>query len=249
MFRLDQETSPHIIRMNKSLFFHQTNTMLVSPKNVIIGNVYDVPTIETSDKQEIPVLLPAHSDSHENCLDDAPLHYHIDLRFCDPIENINAWYAKDAQKIYYKQFVAIRQRFCSIEKTGGFFFVNRWYNRKRPNKLVNGNCPHKGLAIVNNCGTCPGHGLIWEPDGTLKKIQLPFYLELANNGIHETNNPQGLLRDTECLIHLRDNFVSDGIIIMVDALGNRYGQLTQKIKPGLYKAGNCLTISAAHLCS
>jgi len=223
-----------------------------SPVNVVVGEYYQVPCIRSWPSQKIvPVLLPAHTDETEFCLQAAPPHYHIDFRFTHPsCHPFNAYWQYDLEP-FYQEMKAIDHYVQSFEVVGesAFFFWNRWYRRYADKKLVNGRCPHKGVQVVNACGTCPAHGLLWNmTSGGLVEFKLPFFLEVANKQKPHPDNVRGQVFDEGCKIEFSKPYDSDGSVIMVDSDGKRFGKTWQKIAPRYYRPGDMLRINTQDLC-
>ena len=225
-------------------------TKLKSPTKVKIGQFYDVPTVKTYFGEIFPILLPAHVDGKDNCIEDVSMHYHIDFRFHE-VGKISVVLNKFCFSPFLHKFKAISNHTNSVLKGQHlFFFVNRWYYRKRNTKLKANLCPHQGLPVVNKCGTCPGHGLVWNLKTLdLSDFQLPFYLELANSGKHLPDNPRGAIINDKCEICLEKDFLSDGSVTMTDALGRIYNKnWVQKIAAGMYYAGSKITFTTDKIC-
>ena len=228
-----------------------------SPIDVIVGEYYEVPCVESNGK-EIPVLLPSHDDGRHDCFLDVVKHFHIDHRFANELE----WKDYDGKtipliqdfgnKVYFKKFKALRSYFdsVSISNESVFFFINRWYRNNKGIKAKNRICPHKGTKIVNNCGTCPAHGLKWNLETEELDFVPPFYLELANNQISSPLNSRGVITDKDqCDIIVKESFEFDGTVIMVDSSGKRYGKMFQKIYNGYLKKGDTITFDSDKICS
>jgi hypothetical protein len=225
--------------------------MFESPVDVEKGKIYSVPCVKGG-IYVFPVVLPSHSDGGDFCLDKLEEHYHIDFRFIEK-HPYNALSKASCSSVFLEDRKAIREKFDSIEalNTSSFFFVNRWYRRFGHLKLVDRKCPHKGLVIINACGKCPGHGLIWDlKQETLSEFCLPFFLEMANDESHSSDNPKGeITHDDKCVIKLEKRFDHNGVIIMVDSNGKRYGTMKQTLKSMSYKVGDTLTFETESLCS
>ena len=225
---------------------------MLSPVDVQVGQYYDVPCVTNEWNKEIPVLLPYHTDGKEDCLTEVPEHFHIDFRFCSFYEfGSPAWEAKLCSVPFLKQKKAIASYVNSFTISGesAFFFWSNWHKKFNNSKLKEGRCPHKNVQVVNACGTCPAHGLQWNLETKkLADFKLPFYLELANNQIPNPNNPRGEVLEDSCTILIEQEFNHDGCVIMVDSLGNRYGQAFQKIDVIKHKPGNSVFFDAKKLC-
>lgn len=223
--------------------------------DVEVGCVYDVPTVMhliTGDY--IPILLPAHIDGKDFCFNsDNILHYHIDVRFMQNNYDVQSYRSDYCSPVFYSKFKAICSNFdpTKISSFSAFFFVNRWYRKYKDKKIYNKKCLHQGLPLINSCGTCPGHGLIWNLENKeLKHFDLPFFLELANNEIHLDENPKGQITDNEkCKIIINKSFYHDGTVIMVDTNGNRYGNMKQMLSPKDYKSGEILIFHTHEICT
>jgi hypothetical protein len=223
-----------------------------SPVDVVKGNSYHVPCVTNLlTNITVPVLLPHHIDGKEFCLNGEEDHYHVDCRFIQA--TAAALRFSCCSPVRSELLIAIRNNFDSISFFGesAFFFINRWYRKHGDKKLVNRTCLHQGIKVVNSCGTCPGHGLIWDLNSkNLSNFNLPFYLEMANNEVHLDDNPKGeITHDDKCVILLEKDFNHDGNIIMVDSNGKRYGKMKQKVLPRYYKLKDSITFQTQNLCA
>lgn len=229
---------------------------MLSPSNVVAGRPYDVPCVKVLSGHVIPILLPSHTDGMDHCLTPVPEHYHIDFRFCEAgdfgIRTINAWRADECSEPFFKKMKAIRKAMNSLDIVGesAFFFVNRWYLRHKHLRANDGRCPHRGVQLVNSCGTCPAHGLQWNlRTGALASYKLPFFLELANGERQHPNNPRGEIKNDSCQIRVTRHFESDGTVIMVDSRMKRYGKMMQRTIPRYLMPEDEINFHTEKLCS
>lgn len=227
--------------------------MFKSPVDVDLDNEYEVPCVKNlHTEQIIPILLPSHKDGNEWCFHEVPEHYHIDFRFYNNFSFEGAGLVKSGcSEVFYKRFKVVRESFDSLSFKGesAFFFIDRWYRKRGNDTLVDNQCSHRGLQVVNKCGTCPGHGLIWDKStGRLKEVELPFFLELANGEIVHKDNPRGVIISDSCEIRIFSPFDHDGTIIMVDATGERYGLAKQSIAPRSYRGDESVVFDVKSLC-
>lgn len=234
------------------------STMIKSPVRVVPGKYYNVPHVcnKSTLGELTPILLPAHIDGKENCLNETPLHYHVDFRFIELDQSkTNACFAELCSKPFLKKALAIRSFTESIShiKNSAFFFINRWYKNHLNRKLADDNrCLHQGLQLVNPCGICPGHGLTWDlKTKKLAKFEIPFYLELSNDEIPNPKNPRGIMKDGFCQVTVNTvhPFVSNGTVIMVDSKGKRVGKQFQKIEPMTLRNGYAIMFTGENLCT
>ena len=123
-----------------------------SPIDVIVGNYYDVPTINAFGINEVPVLLPAHTDTDEFCLFNAAMHYHIDFRFIelDQVNGYNGHFSHGHELKLHKMKALKTFTESMIEvKQSSFFFINRWYRKYSKLTLAaNRICPHNNTKVV-----------------------------------------------------------------------------------------------------
>lgn len=226
--------------------------MLLSPINVQVGQEYFVPCVTNEFHREMPILLPQHTDGKDECLLEVPEHFHIDFRFCTFNEfGYPVWDVKCCSLPFLRKRKAIAANLDSLAIVGesAFFFWNNWYKEKANLKLKNGRCPHRNVQVVNACGTCPAHGLQWNLETEeLADFKLPFYLELANNQIPNPNNPRGEIIENACTIKIEKEFNHDGVVIMVDSSGKRYGRTFQQIGPRKLEAGGTVWFDTKKIC-
>ena len=224
--------------------------MLESPKNVIVGQIYKVPCIEqeineTIGIQPIPIMLPAHSDDNDSCLNKLPNHYHVDFRFIDRDYWLKETGATDPQSNaiidinnefipFYSKKIALLSRIISTKSF--IWFVNRWQNRY-PNQKIKGDiCPHQGTRITNACGTCPAHGLAWNLETGDYKYKAPFFLQLMPDGpLVEIPNTDKILK-FEFEVNLPKDFIWNKRFCLVDSLGQKYADLEEPCSSTNYKA-------------
>lgn len=225
-----------------------------SPTNVKQHHYYDVPTVKTRCGKTLPVILPSHTDGAEHCLTEVAEHYHVDFRFCELNDSAGwpAWVKSSCSPVFMKRLKVVRESFESLHFSdeSAFFFVNRWFRNHAKKKLTDGKCPHKGLQVVNPCGTCPGHGLRWNLEtGELADFVLPFYLELADGEVQRESNLRGVMTaDDQCSIVADRDCHLDGTVIMVDSRGKRYGRWKQKISARFLKTGDEIVFKTGKLC-
>ena len=224
-----------------------------SPVDVKRNHYYDVPCVKANNRRVMPVLLPSHVDGRVDCINETPEHYHIDFRFCElaHTDGYAAWLKHGCSPVFIKRMKALRESFDSLSFTGesAFFFINRWYRRSGGQKLVGRRCPHKGLQVVNACGRCPGHGLVWDLKTGQLVFELPFFLELANEERANPDNPRGVITSNDkCSIDIDRLFPHDGTVIMVDAKGRRYGQMKQMLPVRTYHKGDNVNFTTDRLC-
>lgn len=211
-----------------------------SPVKVQIGETYLVPTaIAQSGKDKgnvVPILYPKHSDGPEICANPAVTHYHIDRRF--------SHVDYDA---YVESCLAdfkMRRMTCISKFTGSEnywpFMIERLHRLYNDHQLKNNRCPHQGTQVVNDCGTCPNHGLIWDLQTGKLKYKLPFYLEHGKN--------KGIIENGKCKIEVVETFSGPANFNLVDADGRTYPNAVYKLdaelqfKPGFHieiTDGNC----------
>jgi len=208
---------------------NENEFMIESPKNVLPGQLYNVPCIDFElgkyGIQSIPVILPAHTDDNDNCLNKLDNHYHIDFRFIDrgywlkesgaKSEDTNALLDVAHEKVpFLAQKRALKSRIISTQKF--IWFVNRWQNRY-PNQKIK------------------AHGLAWNLETGEYKYQAPFYLQLMPNG------PMVAIPDTDKIlkfefeIDLPEGFVWNKYFCLVDSLGQKYADLEEPCENVNYK--------------
>ena len=182
-----------------------------SPMHVRIGEDYAVPSAITSTGMILPVLFPPHADGAEICINPVPRHYHIDRRFVFTESDI---FSEDAlTDLKYRSMTCIDRQ--TILNEYHVFMIERLHRLYENHELTNNRCPHKGTQIVNGCGTCPNHGLIWDLNTNKLKHKLPFYLQCGKN--------RGMIHDGQCVIPIVEK-VPDGKFVfnLIDAHNNQY---------------------------
>ena len=213
-----------------------------SPKNVVVGETYDVPCVKI-DSVIIPVVLPAHTDGAEHCLQETPKHYHVDHRFTYLSHQIIGY--DSCGDVFNHRMVGLKgyNETLGEFKQVAFHFVNRWHRTHSELTAKDGICPHKGVRITNRCGTCPAHGLIWDLKTEKLKYKPPFYIQLMPDG------PKGIIDENDqCAIEVDKLFKFNGTAIMVDSNGERYGKWIQDLNYVNLKCGT-LTFDVSELCS
>lgn len=223
--------------------------MLESPKDVIPGQLYDVPCVEYELNQPfgiqpIPIILPGHADDNDTCLNKLANHYHLDFRFIDRNFWLKASGATDTdtnaildpyndKTPYYAHLRALKTR--AISAKAFLWFVNRWQNRYPNQKIKDGICPHQGTKITNPCGTCPAHGLAWNLETGEYKYKTPFFLQLMPDG------PLVELPDTDKIlkfqfeVNIPKGFIWNKNFCLVDSLGQKYADLEEPCTYTNYK--------------
>lgn len=127
---------------------------------LIKGKRYLVPVVNST-----PVLLPGHTDHEFECLTNGLIfHYHYDWRFLDGVPDLS-WVTRGTAS----PVMIERECYRETHPNGN---QNLMFMRRELYRLgkcaKNGICGHKGLQIDESTGQCPGHGLKYNPDGSLK---------------------------------------------------------------------------------
>lgn len=188
-----------------------------SPENVIVGEYYDVPC-KLINNDWLPIIFPPHKDGPDFCFDPAATHYHIDKRFTYPREYA-AWRVEYGERIEVRKVICIKKDAVSFNDLIHPFAVVKMHEVFEKHTLKSNICPHQGLQITNSCGTCPGHGLVWDFETRKLKYKLPFYLFHKNSGL------KGVIKDGKCTINVNITFQfksDDLTFVLVDSDGRLY---------------------------
>lgn len=149
-----------------------------SPTEVHVGTKYMVPSaMNWYLKKIVPILFPGHADGEEICVNPVVKHYHVDHRFINHDED--AFYAHDLDLFELRPMLCLRE--STQWWTPYAFAIEKLHRLYENQTLENNRCPHQGTQIVNSCGTCPNHGLIWNLETKRLKHKLPFYLVHGKN--------------------------------------------------------------------
>jgi len=234
-----------------------------------VGKTYKIPCAKVSDWRYfpfgdnycyLPVLLPAHVDANDDCLRSLETHYHYDFRFIKPESIPSKWkgggiFKKDVLEIVEQNKVAVSSNTWIVENlaNNSFFFWNLWHQNKADSKIIDNKCPHKGVELVNKCGTCPAHGLQWDfQTGRLAEYKLPFYLEITNYEIPDPTNNRGIIENNTCKVVIQNKYPLTKNIkaIMVDSLGKRYGKMYHKLNNAIkfYNPGDIINFDTSQIC-
>jgi hypothetical protein len=211
-----------------------------SPKDVVVGQKYMVPTIHTETGERLPVLFPAHEDGVEDCVDPVAPHYHIDYRFIDRKYGWDAYLAGDFYaKPYSQEWVALRA--CDGLAKANHFMIDRLHEKFEKAQIKQRVCPHRGVQLTNACGRCPAHGLVWNLNTGRLKFKRPFYV-VAPDG------SKAKLEAGRCVIVADEGFQVPCVLHLVDAEGQRYPNSEWQITyPYQYlRKGDTLTVSSPH---
>ncbi len=154
-----------------------------SPLRVEEGQYYDVPSGVTSSGYVVPILFPAHEDGPEICSKPVAKHYHIDHRFSSPSGHwfigFDGWLASDLSQIELRRMLCKgRTTYLSAPYV---FIIEKLHRLFYHHQITNNRCPHQGTQLVNGCGTCPNHHLIWDMETGRLKHKLPFSLRIENS--------------------------------------------------------------------
>jgi hypothetical protein len=187
-----------------------------SPTLVEIGTKYSVPCVlDRRTSKYVPVILPKHRDGKEACLNDVGTHYHIDKRFTA--------HADDAIIDENVQEISLQNKEClKLSSTLGEFWpfsIVKLHEMFKDHELKGNHiCPHQGVKITNACGTCPGHGLIWDLQTKRLKYKAPFYLRLPLDA------GRGIIKNGVCKITVARRLENFNYIrlSLEDATGNQY---------------------------
>ena len=171
------------------------------------------------------------------------------------IGELNPKYKKDVLEIVEQNKVAVSSNTWIVENlaNNSFFFWNLWHQNKADSKIIDNKCPHKGVELVNKCGTCPAHGLQWDfQTGRLAEYKLPFYLEITNYEIPDPTNNRGIIENNTCKVVIQNKYPLTKNIkaIMVDSLGKRYGKMYHKLNNAIkfYNPGDIINFDTSQIC-
>lgn len=182
---------------------------MYSPENVIIGQTYDVPC-QLSGDEWIPIIFPAHKDGPEFCFNQTPEHYHIDRRFTNNHLEYSAWRKIPNERIEYKQLICLNHTATSFTNILWPFSVVKMHEAYENRTLKRNVCPHQGIRITNSCGTCPGHGLIWNLQTKKLKYKAPFYLIVPGTDY------KGVISNGRCdILVTREEYIQAGLVLLL----------------------------------
>ncbi len=162
-----------------------------SPSFCKIGVKYMVPCANNIYGQVVPIILPAHSDSKDDCIDGELKHYHFDERFANFLDSDNNALAfRSVVRVTAEEKICLRE--SSTRRKPGLFSIDRLSRKHQGFIAAKGYCPHQGTKLINSCGTCPAHGLVFDTKSWRLKYNPPFFLK---NG-----SVEGEIIDSKCTI-------------------------------------------------
>lgn len=214
-----------------------------SPENVVVGETYDVPCQLSTFEGWIPIMYPSHRDGPDFCFDQNNEHYHIDRRFTNDHKQFAAWHKNSNERIELRKLICLRENATSFTDSAWPFAIVKMHEVFANHTLKNKTCPHQGLKVTNSCGTCPGHGLIWNLQTNKLKYTLPFYFTTPDL------KHRGEIRNGRCTIHFdEDTMLAAGTMLrLVDKDGNVYPRTGFKLEHRHHiVADDKLTITDTH---
>ncbi len=166
----------------------------------------------------MPILLPSHTDGPDFCFNQSVEHYHVDQRFTERLSSLPALGKPNEAIVQLRNLKCFREN--SVESTiiAWPFTIVKMHEVFANHTLKNNICPHKGLKITNSCGTCPGHGLIWNLENKSLKYKLPFYLKIKKT------EDTGIIQNSKCIITITKAVtleIGEGLLL-VDGNGEVY---------------------------
>jgi len=195
-----------------------------SPEDVEVGRDYLVPCIEEGGEL-FPVLGEPHSGLASECISPLGDHFHFDWRFmCESSKcwNWDAFFAKTV-KLRKMECLRLSPTKPLHRKPHWPFSIERLHRLCENKKLGKSDykynvCIHRETPILNSCGECPSHGLIWDLETGKLKYQLPFYLVTSIGD-------KGKIENGHCEIRLTVQLhaqLNGRIIRLCDANGEFY---------------------------
>ena len=190
-------TTPLPSHMDRFIEFMAANP---SPIDCVVGKFYQVPCISHEKlkgcrkawKEWIPLIGPPHQD--KEIIGFEPWHMHVDSRFqtlsdlamylaLAQVINLTSMYelhVGHAEDI--RETARLEMRRMKCRRSDPPMFPDVPFRKPLESayagcRVVNGLCPHRGIAIA--CGRrmddagarqCPGHGLAWNADGTMAPV-------------------------------------------------------------------------------
>lgn len=215
-----------------------------SPSHVVVGQKYMVPCMLLNNGIWLPILFPAHEDGSDFCFNKVAKHYHIDRRFSNDELGFSAWLSHTSEVIELKEKVCIKQfaKSYDTQRDGNPvwpFAIVKMHETFQDYELKGRTCPHKGLKITNDCGTCPGHGLVWNLETKKLKYKLPFSL------VNKEFELSGVINDNWCDIRVTTNQKLPNPLpfVLVDADGAEYPEARIEANLAGLKYGDTLTFT------
>lgn len=190
-----------------------------SPRNVIVGQYYDVPCMQDPAGVFVPVIGPPHCDGPEICSEPTVAHYHYDYRFSEYQGFMNGL-IDNGVPLVYRRMQCVRTESDNGRALWGMIRLARVYHNHTLD-IHNPVCPHQNIPIVNKNGQCSGHGLCWNLKTGRMKYVLPFYVRFKGQ-----NKTKILVTDREIMVlynNTKKTFI-DPFVEAIDAKGRIIGE-------------------------